>query len=169
MSSFWKFLNSPLIVVLIALAIWPVLTVLSSTFALKLGIDQISQTVSEEVVKPFQNMGSQQDEKLKAEFEVLKNINVSNVSFAPTSWSGKAKIIGTLTNNSRKTVKGIHLTASLKKDGKLINVNNEWLSRIKAISPGSSVDFSFTVDLPEGESLDSLIASVKVADLGILE
>ena len=63
MSKLWKILNTPLVVVLIALSVWPILTVLSGGLAVKLGVQQIAETVSEEVVEPFQNMSSEQDEK----------------------------------------------------------------------------------------------------------
>ncbi len=98
MNNFWKILNSPIVVVLIAFSVWPILTVLSSGVAIKLGIERISEAVSQEVVKPFQKMGKSQDEKLRMEANVLENISVSNVGFAPTSWPGKVKIIGTITN-----------------------------------------------------------------------
>ncbi len=65
MNNFWRILNSPIVVVLIAFSVWPILTVLSSGIAVKLGIEQISEAVSQEVVKPFQKMGDSQDEKLK--------------------------------------------------------------------------------------------------------
>jgi len=169
MSKLWKILNAPLVVVLLALAVWPIFTVLSSVVALKLGVEQISETVSQEVVKPFQQMSSEQDQKLKFEFQILEKVVASNIGFAPTSWPGKIKVIGTITNNSDKTVKGIHLSASFLRAGKLVNVNDEWLSRVKAISPGSSVDFNFTTALAEGETTEDLDVSVKVVDLGILE
>jgi hypothetical protein len=169
MNNFWKFLNTPLVVVIIALSIWPILTVLSSGIAVKLGIKQISEAVTAEVVKPFQEMGTEQDEKLRIEADAIKKITISNVRFAPTSWKGKAKIIGTITNNSTKTVKGIHLTASLYENNELVNVNDEWLARLKLLSPKTSADFNFTTDIAEGENTDNLNVSVNIADLSILE
>jgi len=169
MSNLWKILNAPLIVVIIALSIWPILTVLSSGVAVKLGMKQISEAVSEEVVKPFQKMGSEQDDKLKKEARVLEKVVVSNIGFAPTSWPGKVKIIGTITNNSGKTVKGIYITSSLYQMDRLINVNDKWLARLKVINPGASADFSFTTDVEEGQNKENLKVKVKVADLGILE
>lgn len=169
MTKLWKILNAPIVVVFLALAVWPIFTVLSSSVALKLGVEQISDTVSKEVVKPFQQMSSEQDQKLKKEFQILEKMVASNIGFAPTSWPGKIKVIGTISNNSDKTVKGLHISASFRKNGKLVNVNDEWLSRVKAISPGSSIDFNFTTELDEGETTEGLNVSVKVVDLGILE
>jgi hypothetical protein len=63
MNNLWKILNAPLVVVLIALSAWPILTVLSSGIAIKLGIEQISEAVSEEVIEPFTKMGIEQDER----------------------------------------------------------------------------------------------------------
>ena len=143
MSSLWKILNTPLVVVLIALSVWPILTVLSGSLAVKLGIQQMAETVSEEVVKPFQNMSSEQDEKLKIEAAILKKMAVSNIAFAPTSWTGKLKVIGTLTNNSTYAVRGIHISSSIYENDILVNVNDDWLSNLKSISPNASADFSF--------------------------
>jgi hypothetical protein len=145
------------------------LTVLSSGIAVKLGIEQISEAVSEEVVKPFQELGSEQDEKLKNMVGVLDKVNVSNVSFAPSSWSGKAKVIGTITNNSVKSIKGIHITTSLRRSNKLINVKDSWLTKIKVLTPGASADFNFMMEIEEGQNTDDLSMSVKVVDLGVLE
>lgn len=169
MTKLWKILNAPIVVVLLALALWPIFTVLSSSAALKLGAEQISKTVSKEVVKPFQHMNSEQDQKLKSELQILEKVVASDIGFAPTSWPGKIKVIGTIANNSDKTIKRLQISASFRKNGKLVNVNDEWLSRVKAISPGSSIDFNFTTDIAEGETTEGLNVSVTVVDLGILE
>lgn len=169
MSKFWKIINSPLIVVLIALSIWPILTVLSGSLAVKLGVQQIAETVSEEVVEPFQNMSSEQDEKHKNEIDVLKKMTVSNIAFAPTSWTGKLKIIGTITNNSTHAVKGLHVSSSVYQNETLVNVNNDWLSNLKYISPNASADFTFNIDVEEGQGKDNLNVEVKVSKLELLE
>jgi len=169
MSKLWKVLNAPLVVVLLALAIWPIFTVLSSVVAVRVGVEKISEAVSQEIVKPFQKMGSEQNKKLKSEFQTLEKVLVSNVGFAPAPWDGKIKVIGTITNNSDKTVKDIHLSASFRRAEKLVNVNNEWLSNVKAIGPNSSIDFNFTTELAEGETTEGLNVSVKVVDLGVLK
>ena len=161
--------NSPLVVVLIALAAWPILTVLSGGIAVKLGIEQISEAVSEGVIKPFTEMGVEQDEELKKEAMVINKIEVSNVGFAPTSWAKKVKVIGTLINNSNQTVKSINITASFYQGDKLVNVNEEWLSQIKVINAGASSDFSFQADVEEGQSANNLKVQIKVSGLGILE
>jgi len=169
MKQLWKILNAPLVVVVIAISIWPILTVLSSGVAVELGVDQISEVVSEEIVKPFQNMGAEQDEKLKIEVDVLEKLIVSNVTFAPSSWKGKVKIIGTITNNSTEVVKSVHITSSFYRDNTLINVKESWLTQIKVIKPGASVDFTFTAEVEDGQDKENLEVKVKVADLDILE
>jgi len=169
MSNFWKFLNAPLIVVLIALTTWPVLTALSGALALKIGLKQISETISEEVVDPFKKLGSEQDEKLKAELEILNSITISNVDFAHSPWPRRARVIGTITNNSQKTIKDIHISVLSHRSGKLVNVDDERLSKIKALSPQSSTYFNYETDLAEGETTQGLEVSIKVVDLSILE
>ena len=169
MNNLWKILNAPLIVVLIALAAWPILTVLSGGIAVKLGIEQISEAVSEGVIEPFTKMGIEQDEELKKEAMVINKIVVSNVGFAPTSWAKKVKVIGTLINNSNQTVKSINITASFYQGDKLVNVNEEWLSQLKVINAGASSDFSFQADVEEGQGANNLKVQIKVSGLGILE
>ena len=169
MNKLWKILNAPLIVVLIAFAAWPILTVLSGGIAVKLGIEQISGAVSEGVIEPFTKMGIEQDEKLKKEAMVINKIVVSNVGFAPTSWPKKVKVIGTLINNSNQTVKSINITASFYQGDKLVNVNEEWLSKLKVINAGASSNFSFKADVEEGQGANNLKVQIKVSDLEILE
>ena len=169
MNKLWKILNAPLIVVLIAFAAWPILTVLSGGIAVKLGIEQISGAVSEGVIEPFTKMGIEQDEELKKEAMVINKIVVSNVGFAPTSWAKKVKVIGTLINNSNQTVKSINITASFYQGDKLVNVNEEWLSKLKVINAGASSDFSFQADVEEGQGANNLKVQIKVSGLGILE
>jgi hypothetical protein len=82
---------------------------------------------------------------------VINKIIVSNVSFAPISWPKKVKVIGTLTNNSNQTVKSINITALFYQGDKLVNVNEEWLSKLKLINAGASSDFSFQADVEEGQ------------------
>ena len=125
--------------------------------------------MSEGVIEPFTKMGIEQDEELKKEAMVINKIEVSNVGFAPTSWAKKVKVIGTLINNSNQTVKSINITASFYQGDKLVNVNEEWLSRIKVINAGASSDFSFQADVEEGQSANNLKVQIKVSGLGILE
>lgn len=169
MSKLWKTLNAPLVVVLIALSVWPILTILSSVIAVKLGIEQLADAVSEEVVKPFQNMNAEQDDELKTEVAILEKMTVSNIAFAPTSWTEKIKIIGTITNNSTQTVKGIHATSSLYQNDTLVNVEDTWFSKIKSIGPNSSANFNFVVSVDEGQSKENLTAEIKISDLSLLE
>ena len=168
MNKLWKILNAPLIVVLIAFAAWPILTVLSGGIAVKLGIEQISGAVSEGIIEPFTEMGIEQDEELKKEAMVINKIEVSNIGFAPTSWAKKVKVIGTLINNSSQTVKSINITASFYQGDKLVNVNEEWLSRIKVLKAGASSDFSFQADVEEGQGANNLKVQIKVSGLEIL-
>lgn len=169
MSKLWKILNTPLVVVLIALSVWPILTVLSGSLAVKLGIQQIAEAVSEEVVKPFQNMSSEQDEKHKIEADVLNKMVVSNIAFAPTSWTGKLKVIGTITNNSTHSVKGLHISSSVYQHDTLVNVNDDWLSNLKFIGPKAAENFNFQIDVEEGQGKDTLEVKVKVSRLELLE
>lgn len=169
MNKLWKFLNSPLLVVLIALLLWPILTALTGGIAMKIGIRQMAQTVSDEVSKAFQGMGDSQDEELKKTADILNKVSITNVRAAPTSWPNKIKVVGTITNRYEDTVKSIHLLVSLYKENTLVNVDKAWLSNVKLLKPGASSNFFVTSDLEEGQDPASMRVEIKVSDIGILE
>jgi hypothetical protein len=70
MKKTWSVLNSPLVVVLVALAVWPIFTALSGAYALKFGINEIASSVSNEVIAPFKQMGDEQKEELSTEIKI---------------------------------------------------------------------------------------------------
>ena len=78
MGKLWNFLNSPLIVVLVALSIWPILLALTSAYSMKIGIQEMAGAIGSEVVAPFKKMGQQQDEKLKKELKIIDEYTLSN-------------------------------------------------------------------------------------------
>lgn len=169
MKNIWTVLNSPLVVVITALAIWPIFTALSGTYALKFGIKEIASSVSNEVVEPFRNINNEQEEELKNIIEILKDIEVNNVNFAHSSWPGKIKVIGTINNKSNHTVSHVNISSSFYKDGKLVDVKNDWLSQIKAILPGQSENFTFDKDIQENDNIDLYTTEIKVSSISILQ
>jgi len=169
MKKVWNVLNSPLVVVVIALAIWPIFTALSGAYALKFGINEIASSVSNEVIAPFKQMGDDQDEEIKIIIEEMKKVEVSNIAFAPNKWPGKIKVIGTIKNNSELTIKSINITSSFYRSGKLVDVTNEWLHRIEALKSGESADFTFDKDLEKDEVQEGLSTEVKVSSFKILK
>lgn len=168
MGKLWNFLNSPLIVVLVALSIWPILLALTSAYSMKIGIQEMAGAIGSEVVAPFKKMGQQQDEKLKKELNIIDNIAVSNVKFVPSDWKNRQKVIGQLTNKSDATAKTIKVIVSYyAKDKGLIDVGNEWLSSIKALRPGETT--SFTMNRSVGEQGPADKVEIKIGDLTLVE
>ncbi len=169
MARLWKFLNSPLIVVLIALSIWPILLAVTSAYSMKFGIKELAGTIGSEVVQPFKEMSNAQDEKLKKELKIIDNIAISNVKFVPSQWKNRQRVIGQLTNNSDATVKTIKIIVSYyAKDKSLIDVGDEWLSSIKALRPKETTPFSVNRSVDEnGKPADSV--KIKIGDLTMVE
>ena len=169
MKKVWSVLNSPLVVVLIVLISWPIFTALSGAYALKFGLNEIASSVSNEVIAPFKQMGVEQDDELKIIIAEMKNIEVSNVSYAQSKWPGRVKVIGTIKNNTGSTIKSINITSSFYRAEKLVDVTNEWLSGIKALRPGESSDFTFDKELAKDEQIEGLSAQLKVSSFEILK
>ena len=168
MNKIWGFLNSPLIVVIIALAVWPIFGALSGTYALKLGMKEIAKTVSNEVVNPMKSMQEGQDAKLNKILELKKDIEILNVGYAPAPWPSKLKVIGTIKNNSEETIKSINIISSFYQGDKLVDVKEDWLHKIKALRPGEAANFTFNKDIEEGAPKEMTVV-VKISDFSILK
>lgn len=150
MSRFWRFLNTPLVVVLLAMLAFPVLTVISGSWAAKLGVRNIAETVSEEVSDAFNQ--NELDARTKKELEAYKKVSFSDVKFAPKKWGKSVKVIGTFTNNYSEMIKSFNIGASLYEKDKLENFKRVWSSLPQNISAGESVNFSFDISLDEDKS-----------------
>lgn len=169
MKKLWSFLNAPIVVVLIALILWPLLTITSTGYALKAGIGEIRSAVKDEVVEPFRDLGRGQDEALKTKLQVRKKIMIENIRILESSWKGRVKVIGTVNNQSDKIIKSINITASFYENGELVDVHQEWLSKIDALPSGESANFVFTKELQEGQSDEQLNVNINLASFAILQ
>ena len=169
MKTIWQILNAPLVVVLIALIGWPIFLAMSSAYALKIGIKDVISTVNSEIVNPFQAISSKQKDQNKVVTEVLKKVEVTNTKVLPSSWPGKEKVIGSITNRADKTISSIKLTASYY-DGEnvLVDVGHEWLSNISSIESGQSREFTFDRSLGSQGGGDTSSGAMKAASVKIL-
>ncbi|MGD8527043.1 MAG: FxLYD domain-containing protein [Thioalkalispiraceae bacterium] len=155
MQAVWKFLNAPLIVVLIALAIWPLLTVYSGSYALSKEVKNITNTVT----GAFSSMGNKQKQKSQAMLAVKKQLALSNIKIGTSSWKHQEKIIGTISNNSDKNIKSLHIAVSAyDANDQLMDVDNSWLSNIKILSAGESIDFSYNRSLGQHNAAEEELA-----------
>ncbi|MCK4739498.1 MAG: FxLYD domain-containing protein [Deltaproteobacteria bacterium] len=179
-SIIWKVLNSPLIVVVVALVLWPLLSTLTASYAvtsLKDALVESSKEMATEFKGAFSGNSEKETKKILDNIEVAKKIKLESVKTAPSSWKTQEKIIGTITNNSKEIIKSINLTASFyDTSGELIDVQEAWLSKIKYLMPGDSKDFTFTRNLgshsdPEDELAKRKGESIEVvlSDFSIVE
>jgi len=101
---------------------------------------------------------------------VRKQITVSNVTNAPNSSFGGgsyAKIVGTISNNSKEIVESLNFVISIHdKSGRLVDVEEEsfW---DHAMYPGTSRDFTITTGL-KLEHFKLLDVQISVVDLRIV-
>jgi len=167
MSKIWSFLNTPLVVVLLAMFAFPVLTVISGSWAAKLGVRNIAETVSEEVSDAFSQ--NKLDTRTKKELEAYKKISFSNVRFAPKKWGTNLKVIGTFTNNYSEMVKSFNIGASLYEKGKLANFERVWSSLPKNVSTGESVNFSFDIAIEKDKLKKDYSIGLRAMDLKLYE
>ncbi len=163
----WKAINSPIVVVIIALTIWPLLTVVMFSFTvpkIKKGFGEITTAIT----SPFTQMDQESEKKALEKLETLKLVKVINVKKAPSSWSRQEKVIGTIVNNSDKTLKSIKVNTSFYNvEGDLIDVENKWLHSLGFILPKQSVDFSFKRELGVHKESEEILTSRKSASVKI--
>lgn len=168
----WKAINSPIVVVVLALTIWPILTTLTASFAvsnIKKAIVGATEDIVDAVTEPFMQMGEDSKAKQIKKLNVFNLIEIKNIKTAPSSWKTKEKVIGTIVNNSDKTLTSIKLNASFyDTEGNLIDVVYAWLSSLELLLPKQSADFSFDRDLGRHEESEEILASRKSASIEIV-
>ena len=177
MKNLWKFINSPIVVVIIALIIWPALFALTSSFAFDIGIREVVSSVQNEVSNSFQELNGQQTEKRKIEAEVIERLELDNVKLVPTPFPATEKVIGSITNTSDMTVSRVQLTASYFNSlNELIDVGNQWLEGTASLRPGETRDFTFHRNFggrgttePPSESEKTASVKLVVVRLGQVE
>jgi hypothetical protein len=172
MKKLWDLLNSPLIVVLIALLVWPILGAYTGYKVIETGAAKVKGAV----IESLDEASNVQNEQLKEKLAAFRKIEVTNVKVVQGGWTHQEKVIGEITNNFDKTITSLHITISFyNSNGELLDVKKEWL-------PGSIVPptdkYAFAVIRQLGdhnspkESLkakQSYSAKISVSDLNVLK
>ena len=172
MSNLWKILNAPIVVVLIALAVWPALGAYTGFKVIETGTVKVKNAIKD----GFSQAAGDQDKKLEAKIKLLANIDVKNIKSVRSGWKGKEKIVAEIVNNTDKTIKSIHISVSFyNKEGGLIDVNNQWLGG-KFVLPKDKYAFDIKRDIGERDEPEEVLnkrkshkVEIKVVDFDVLE
>ena len=108
MTFLWKFLNSPLVVVLIALAIWPLLSAMSAQYAWR----NVAGAIAGDVTSAYSGLKNTQMKNDQAKMAALDALRIAGAKLVPAAYKGRQKVIGTLHNTGKRTVKQVKVTLS---------------------------------------------------------
>lgn len=161
---FWKTLNSPVVVVLIALCgLFAVKTFVPRkglSSEIRSAYEELNKIMQESVdenksflVKEFatemagqisagfrQAFGGNKEEKSKDTQKILdvkKQLEIIDLHQVPSQWDSQEKFIGILKNNSDQYLRMIKVSSQFYDDkDKLIDINTNWISAIKILEPG---------------------------------
>ncbi|VFQ42800.1 FxLYD domain-containing protein [Desulfoluna butyratoxydans] len=152
----WKLLNSPIIVVAIALSIWPVFTALTAQYAIS---KLTSQTINA-ISNAFHTLDENKSDEIGSFLAIKENVNFSNVNYTFSDWPTKEKLVATITNDSNQPLNEIMLNVSFyDAQDNLIDVqDNTWLSNIKILQPGESHNFSIKRSLGTIQATDEEVS-----------
>ncbi len=177
----WKKLNSPIVIVIIALAgLYGVLELSQSKSTLAQEIrgayDEINAIVKEgsseaEKTKAIQEFAkeiamqirggfgtgfgddeSEKKAKDKEYVETRSKVKIIELKKVKSSWSDREKYVFAVKNESDKTVSSIKLNYEFYQKGKLIDCENRWVSQVKLLGPGEEVAVSKERRLPGEDS-----------------
>ncbi|MDX1484929.1 MAG: FxLYD domain-containing protein [Alphaproteobacteria bacterium] len=139
MNAIWKVLNSPLVVVLIALALWPLLSTLSARYAWQ----NVVGGITGEVAGAYTGLKDTQVKRDRARMAAIDGMEVTAARLVAGRYAGRQKVIGTVKNAGSGTVKQVKMTISyFDGTGELIDVGSTWLGNIAFLKPGESANFS---------------------------
>ena len=166
MNLIWKILNSPLVVVMIALAIWPLLSAMSAQYAWR----NVAGAIAGDVTSAYSGLKNTQIKNDQTKMAALDALKVSGAKLIPAAYKGRQKVIGTLHNVGKRTVKQVKLTLSFfTTDGTLMDVNTSWLSNIAFIKPGEKANFEARRSYNRKSGTPAARVSVRVTALNVVE
>jgi len=158
MKKIWTILNSPLVVVLVALSVWPILGAYTGFKVMEQGAIKVKSAISEGLGGVT---SEEQNQKILKKIEILKNINVKNINNVKSDWKGKEKIVAEIHNNTKHTIRSIHYSASFyDKGGELIDVTTSWMGS-KFIQPDNFMPIEFTRTIGEHNDPDEILEKRK--------
>ena len=166
MNTAWKILNSPLVVVLIALALWPLLSSLSARSALR----NVIGGITGDVAGAYGSLKDTQAKQDQAKMAALKEVEVKGLKLVAGRYKGRQKVIGTLKNAGNRTIKQIKVTLSyFDAHGGLMDVDTSWLSNIAFLKPGEEANFSANRGFDRKTGAPARRVTVKVTALSVVE
>ena len=166
MNYLWKILNSPLVVVLAALALWPFLSSLSARYA----IQNVFGGVTRDVQGAYSGLKDKQMKQDQAKMAAIEGVTAKGVKLVAGRYKGRQRVIGTLRNNGKRTVKQIKVTLSYyDADGALMDVGTTWLSNVAFLKPGAEANFSANRGYDRKTGTPATRVTVKVTALNVVE
>ncbi len=163
MQKIWKVLNSPLIVVLIALAIWPYFAILPA----KLGVDSSYEEAKGR--KHSSDLNLKNGLSVEETEALMAQVKTENVRLVTASLSSQ-NVIGSVHNTSDKIITEIVLTISFyDESGELMDVKVENLRNIQFLRPGDSIDFSEKRFFNKEKDSPASSVFVRLTSLGIVK
>ena len=193
MKTAWRFLNSPLLVLIVAFILWPFVSALEkkivvrSTFdavfnelnrstdkmtaqaknsGIKTLVSSIVSQFIEGFTSAFDSIGAGQSAKLSNFTSTLKHVSLKEVKTAPSNFSSKERIIGEIHNESSDAITDIHLNFTMyAADGSLLDVADQSLHEIKVLLPGQSIGFTVDHDLGDSSSDKAVLEARKAVKI----
>lgn len=188
----WKLLNSPLVIVvafLIGLAGVFHISRISIAGEIKdvfAELNDVIETASTDVEKSkaVQKLATElsrqfkqglrasagpdkQVQEIKDYAQVKSKLEIGEYKYVDSEWNDRECFIYTIENSSDKYITQINVNYEFFKDSELIDVKNDWLSRIKTLGPGE--EFSVKGDRKykksvsqSGEQIESRSDSIKI-------
>lgn len=181
MHNIWKFLNSRLVVALVIVCSWPLLSTPAALKVVEIGTERakaaIKETMSTKMSMGGMTRVDPEEEKRKIfkKAEVLSQLEVSEATSTVADWKGREKYVAEITNNTGKIVNSIHYSARFYRDGKLIDVQTQWMGS-KFVLPNKKIALSLNRNLGDSEApkevLDANMSDkveISISDFEILE
>jgi len=183
MREIWRFVNRPIVIVLLALALWPVVSAWQRRLAIRATIrtiveeaqgDQhpgggmplkklgaaITSQLAEGFTSTFDKMNKERTAKLTAFNSAAPQVTVPEVKVGTARFPNREKIIGSVRNGSSSAVSDIRLNLMMySQDGSLIDVDDKTLHEIKLLQPGQVVGFSVERDLGDAKEDKAVLDS----------
>jgi len=127
-------------------------------------VKAVIQNFSGQIIQGFK-AGFKSDNSGLIKFnEAKQSVVLSDIKRARSSWKTTERFVGKITNNYRLPITQIKLNfASFSKDGRLIDVNNTWLSDIKILNPKESAYFEIRRNLGQNGATDAEIKASESA------
>ena len=179
MKNLWQFLNSPLIVLLAALCLWPFISAWEHRIAVhsiadavvvelnrstkelndegkKSGIKTLVSTFVSQFIDGFNSAleaAGQGQEAKQADFRAAQNkVSLTEVKIVPSPFNTRERIIGVVHNGASASISNIRLNLMMYgADGQLLDVADESLNDVKVLRPGQDVGFAVDRDIGESD------------------